>query len=226
MANGTDPLSACDPNPYTIGSSDCDDDGLTNGEEDTNGNGICDAGETCADSYNEQLPTIADFEGNSNIETEMDALFREDVAVGGDLYVFGQIYQPSDRKLKGNIQTMENSLEQLKKINPVTYDFKTEEYGALNLPEGKQYGVIAQELEKVFPDFVKDELETSMDGVTIKAVDYNKLIPILLAAIQELNADLEAKDKEIAGMKSTIAEIAEIKATLAELQENMKKIPD
>jgi len=50
VANGTDPLSACEPNPYAIGSSDCDGDGLTNAQEDTNGNGICDAGETCADN--------------------------------------------------------------------------------------------------------------------------------------------------------------------------------
>ena len=45
VAGGSDPLNACDPNPYAIPSGDCDNDGLSNGDEDVNGDGIYNPGD-------------------------------------------------------------------------------------------------------------------------------------------------------------------------------------
>ncbi len=194
VASGSDPFDSCDPNPYALPSGDCDGDGLTNGEEDINGNGVCDGGETCADD-----PSNCSL-AESNFDIDDNALFRSNVAIEGNLCLYGQLLQPSDRKLKENIQAMENSLEQLDKINPVTYTFKREAYQNLQLPEGIQHGVIAQELATIFPNFVTENQVVGDSSFSIKAVDYNKLIPVLVGAIKELKADLKKKEQEISDL--------------------------
>lgn len=100
-----------------------------------------------------------------------------DINTDNDLHVTGNIYQYSDLNLKQNIQVLSNCLQIVNKLNPVTYNFKNNKK---NNKKIKQYGLIAQELEQVIPDLV-----IQVDG--IKRVNYSKLIPFLIGAIQELS---------------------------------------
>jgi hypothetical protein len=85
----------------------------------------------------------------------------------------------SDIRYKKDIKPLENALEKVLKLNGVTYLWKTTEFPAKNFTKDVQIGVIAQELEKIYPELVV----TDTDGY--KSVDYSKLTPILLEAIKE-----------------------------------------
>ena len=90
----------------------------------------------------------------------------------------------------------------------------TGEAGKMNLPKGKQFGLIAQDVETVFPELVKDEVNVIMpdlkknpDGlkqeIKYKGVNYIGLIPILTQAIKEQQLqinDLRRQIKELKGL--------------------------
>tara|TARA_R110000868_G_scaffold298903_1_gene559060 strand:- start:846 stop:2291 length:1446 start_codon:yes stop_codon:yes gene_type:complete len=81
----------------------------------------------------------------------------------------------SDINLKTNIETVGNALETVNSLRGVSFDWKE---------SGKSsYGVIAQELEKVLPELVSQG--------TIKSVNYNGIIGVLIEAIKELSAEVE-----------------------------------
>mgnify|MGYP003342059983 CR=1 FL=1 len=84
----------------------------------------------------------------------------------------------SDVSLKSNIEPLANSLDILTKLTPVSFDWiKTGE---------KQFGLIAQEVEKVLPEIVKYQ---ASDGV--KSVSYIQLIAFLIAAVQDLKKQID-----------------------------------
>ena len=97
---------------------------------------------------------------------------------------FNSYGQYSDRKLKENIVDTTPKLEDVKKIRIRNFNFKDDPY--------KQIGVIAQEFEEVFPGLVEDKEVPDQDETT-KTVKYSVLVPILVKAIQEL----EARVKEL-----------------------------
>jgi hypothetical protein len=108
----------------------------------------------------------------------------------GDLGYTGTLWGPSDAKLKENIQPATGLLSKVLALEPHTYNFKHGgEYKELNLAKGRHYGLIAQELEKVFPELVRDIAQPSTDHtkqpIQYKNVNYIELIPILVQAIKE-----------------------------------------
>jgi len=84
--------------------------------------------------------------------------------------------------LKENIKTMESSVEKVKAISGVEFDWKEE---AKKFGTGHDIGVIAEELEKVVPEAV-----AKVDGVN--QVYYYKIIPVLVEAIKEQQLQIEA----------------------------------
>ena len=91
-------------------------------------------------------------------------------------------YASSDERLKNNIQTIENPLEKLSQISGNTFDWNEEKQ---DIYKGRDYGVIAQEIEQVMPELV----DTRDNGY--KAVKYEKLVPLLIESIKELQKEIE-----------------------------------
>jgi hypothetical protein len=93
----------------------------------------------------------------------------------------------SDERLKDNVQVIANALAKVLQIRGVEFDWNN-----LDEPEDGYFvrkhdvGVIAQEIEKVLPEVVG----TREDG--IKAVKYDRIIPLLIEAIKELKAEVDA----------------------------------
>ena len=81
----------------------------------------------------------------------------------------------SDINLKENIHTVGNALEITEQLRGVSFDWK--ETGR------SSYGVIAQELEEVLPELVKQG--------EVKSVNYNGIIGVLIEAIKELKKEIE-----------------------------------
>jgi hypothetical protein len=110
--------------------------------------------------------------------------------VGGEIRAKSDIvaYLNSDERLKTNISLIENALTKVSEISGVTYNWNDLAIGKdQNIREA---GVIAQEIEKVLPEVV-----TERDNGFL-AVKYEKLVPLLIEAIKELNIkvqDIEQK---------------------------------
>jgi hypothetical protein len=98
--------------------------------------------------------------------------------ISGALNVVGDItaFYSSDERLKDNITPIENPLAKVLSISGNTFDWNDK-----SSHTGKDIGVIAQEIEKVLPEIVT----TRENG--FKAVQYEKITPLLIEAIKELS---------------------------------------
>ena len=109
-----------------------------------------------------------------------------------DLGYTGALLNASDRKIKTDIQGIDPQIENLMNIKIVSYRFK-EEYREYGFSNEVQFGLIAQDLQKIFPSMVKNKHlpSKSGDGMNIYMVDYVKLIPILIKSVQEQQKQIE-----------------------------------
>ncbi len=115
----------------------------------------------------------------------------------------------SDRRIKTDIQTVDNALDTLDRVRLVSFEY-TEEYQA-NHPgvgTGRYLNVIAQEFAQVFPDHVKSSAERLPDGSEILQVDTYPLTIYSAAAIQELRAENVALRARLAKLEAMIEQIA------------------
>ena len=125
------------------------------------------------------------WDGNSyqNIRQENDAFrFSTDVIA----------FDTSDKRLKNNITPIENCLDKVSKLG--AYEFEWDETKQRRF-KGFDTGVIAQEVEEVYPHMV----ETREDGY--KALQYEKLVPLLLGAIKEQQEQIESLKSEVDNLK-------------------------
>jgi hypothetical protein len=103
----------------------------------------------------------------------------------------------SDIKLKENITDATPKLAQLNQVRVVTYNLIGEEQ--------KQIGVIAQELEQIFPAMVDETLDLDAEGndlgTTTKSVKYSVFVPMLIKAIQEQQAIITQLQADVAALK-------------------------
>jgi hypothetical protein len=101
----------------------------------------------------------------------------------------------SDIKLKENIIDTAPKLMDLLKVRIVNYNLK-EPYETY-----KQIGIIAQELEQIFPGLVEDTKDRNSNEI-IKSVKYSVFVPILIKAIQEQQATIEALTTRITALEN------------------------
>lgn len=108
----------------------------------------------------------------------------ETLNVGGDVVA----YASSDIRLKDNIQPIENPLQKINQIGGYSFEWNAEKQ---NIYSGKDYGVIAQEIEKILPELV----DTRENGY--KAVKYDKLVSLLIEGIKDLSKEVEQLKKQV-----------------------------
>ena len=112
----------------------------------------------------------------------------------------------SDERLKENIELIPNALDKVMQLRGVTYNSNkvAESFGYTN--KENQVGVLSADVEKVLPEAVKpapfdimlfENTEISKSGQNYKTVQYEKLVPLLIEAIKELNIQI----KELKGIK-------------------------
>lgn len=137
----------------------------------------------------------------------------------GNVYTTGT-YSSSDRSLKKDIADVTSAMDIIGKLKPKSYTFRNDgDYKAMMLPTGKHYGLIAQEVEDVLPELVK---QTEFDAgkadpenkqsitskiVSFKALNYTELIPILVKGMQEQQKHIEEKDNKINQLEARLAKL-------------------
>ncbi len=113
----------------------------------------------------------------------------------------------SDVNLKTNINGIENGLETIMQLKPVSYEFNHEVDTDLNLANGRNYGLIAQEVEAIIPELIgtfkaiptfNDSLESAeqfaermQQKQEFKAINFTGLIPFLIKSVQDLKQQVD-----------------------------------
>jgi hypothetical protein len=110
----------------------------------------------------------------------------------------------SSERYKTAIASMGSNSETLTQLRPVTFHLKTDPKGAL------QYGLIAEEVAKVYPELVIRNESGRIDGVR-----YDELAPMLLNDVQQQAAEIRDLKEQMAELKDLKQELH---AALAKLQ--------
>ena len=121
-------------------------------------------------------------EGNVGIGTTSPGSYK--LYVNGTAYSTGG-WQSSDLRLKKNVENLTGVVEKLKNINGVKFDWRCDEFPDKGLPEAREIGIIAQEVEKEFPELV------SYDNDGYKVLAYDRFVAVLLEAIKEQQKEIE-----------------------------------
>lgn len=114
------------------------------------------------------------------------------LTVTGNIDYTGVITDVSDRRKKENITPLQGSLDGILTLNGYSFTMKDDPKKEI------EYGLIAQEVEPVFPELVK----TKPDG--FKTLNYIGLIAPLVEAVKTQNAEIQALKSEIEQLKTRL----------------------
>lgn len=142
-----------------------------------------------------------------------------DLHVNGRLKTTG-INETSDARLKKNVNDIDNALDNVLAMRGVTYQWRKDEYPEMKFEEGTEYGVIAQELEKILPDLV----DTDKEGW--KSVEYSHMVPLLIEAIKEQQAIIDSQQETIGNQETRITSLEESTKEMEALKTSIKNLED
>ena len=122
----------------------------------------------------------------------------------GDVFC-SRNYVGSDEKLKKNIGEFSGAIDIITRLHPKSYQYRQDgSYQLMNLPGGDHYGLVAQDVEKILPNLVKDtkfypakavpsegENLENTEVINFKALNYTELIPILIKGMQEQQQEID-----------------------------------
>jgi len=130
--------------------------------------------------------------GNVGIGT---ASPTEALHVEGNIAKTGMLLGVSDRRIKTDIVSIEGAMAMINSLDGKQFVFDGSQYQGVHLPKGTQFGLIAQEVEQELAHLVKSGVINAHteDGssVSLKAVAYEQLIPVLINALKEQHKELE-----------------------------------
>jgi len=138
------------------------------------------------------------------------------LTITGNAFVNGGTAVTSDRRFKKNIRPLESALSKTLKLRGVRYDWRRDEFPDMNFSEEEQLGFIAQEVEEEFPELVQERA----DGY--KGVDYSRLTPILVEAIKELKAEIDALRKENEALRAQVQSQGELQGRVQALEAKLE----
>tara|TARA_B100000497_G_C7611174_1_gene367044 strand:+ start:514 stop:1023 length:510 start_codon:yes stop_codon:yes gene_type:complete len=107
--------------------------------------------------------------------------------VSGSIRASAGLLSNSDKRLKENIYLIDNALSKVNNIEGVYFNWKDK--------KETQVGVIAQQVKEVLPEVVSE------DNSSYLSVDYSKLVPLLIGAVNEQSSIIEGLEKRIAKLE-------------------------
>ncbi|WP_413587033.1 tail fiber domain-containing protein [Bdellovibrio sp. HCB274] len=124
----------------------------------------------------------------------------------------------SDERLKNNIQRIPNALAKVERLRGVTYEWNHEVHPELKLSERQELGVIAQEVEAIFPQAVSEDKKTG-----IKSVAYSMLIGPIIEAIKEIHSYVSQLQTSVSKQDERLMRVENEMNILKEQNELLRK---
>jgi hypothetical protein len=113
----------------------------------------------------------------------------------------------SSERFKTGIEPMGSNTAKLQQLRPVTFHYKADPQGTL------RYGLIAEEVAKVYPELVVRDSKGRIDGVR-----YDELAPMLLNEMQKEHATVAAQAEEIRDLKQQVTKVNDLEHELTEMR--------
>ena len=135
---------------------------------------------------------VANINGKLGVGVANPAAMTNELEVNGHATVI-TLTETSDQRFKKNILPLENSLSKLLSLRGVSYQWRIDDFPNRRFKEGSNIGLIAQEVQQLFPELVS----TNSEGFL--SVSYSGLSPIIIEAMKEqqkLIEDLQSELKE------------------------------
>ena len=108
----------------------------------------------------------------------------DNLYIQGDLFVDGNIINPSDINLKKNIVAIDKNItDKIMNLKPSSFSFKDDPLNKIH------YGFIAQELEYEYPELIQNKPDYTYSK--IKAINYLEIIPLLVNKIQLMQQEID-----------------------------------
>ncbi|WP_413943279.1 tail fiber domain-containing protein [Bdellovibrio sp. HCB-162] len=109
----------------------------------------------------------------------------------------------SDRRYKKNIEVLPGALAKILQLRGVSFQWRQEDFPSMKFMDGNDIGVIAQEVEAVYPEAVT----TGTNGY--KTVGYSKLVAPLIESTKELYGMCKANEEQVKMLERKIASLEE-----------------
>ncbi len=119
--------------------------------------------------------------------------------VNGSALASGGTWTNSDIRYKRNIQSIDFALSKILKLNGKKYEYNRDQFKELNFNEGTSLGFIAQELKEILPEAVK------VDGKGFYSINYDAVIPVLVEAMKEQNANIKEQSEKISNLQTQLS---------------------
>ncbi len=116
--------------------------------------------------------------------------------VNGDIKAVS-LTETSDARYKRGVTDLPNALETVSKLRGVRYYWNREAYPEKTFEDGPQLGFLAQEVREIVPEVVSEDDSGSL------SLAYGKLVPLLVEAIKEQQARIQALEAEMSELQST-----------------------
>ncbi len=110
----------------------------------------------------------------------------------------------SDRRLKQGVTPFTRSLEAVARLQPVSFNWRADEFSERHFGSTRSFGLIAQDVEAVLPELV------TTDAEGYKAVKYNQLPFYMLQAIKDLKAEKDALKQQLAVQEARLRRLEQL----------------
>jgi hypothetical protein len=104
----------------------------------------------------------------------------------------------SDERFKRDIETVSNPLATIQHLRGVTYKWRVDEFPNRGFEEDTQYGLIAQEVQRILPELVRQRDDEYL------SVEYNALIPLLIEGMKEQQRIIEQQNDRITQLEQRL----------------------
>lgn len=142
--------------------------------------------------------------------------FQGNVHVTGTLTIPGGTVTASDQLFKTNIQNLNGAMSLINQLQPRTYNLDTQNFVDFNFENDQQMGLIAQEVETVIPTIVSNHIRPAQydslgieiaPEIAYKGVEYEELIPLLIAGMKEQQTVISSKDSLINNLNDRLTQL-------------------
>ncbi len=134
-----------------------------------------------------------------------------EVNINGDLHATGNLTQNSDGRLKKDIKPLTHALDAILQLQGKTYRWKED----TTFANKADIGLVAQEVEKVFPELVAENEQG------YKGIAYSKLTAVLIEAMKEQQDQITSLEKENSELKALVSgQMEKLLARVAMLEGN------
>jgi hypothetical protein len=137
-----------------------------------------------------------------------DVFVEGSMTVGGTVMASGPYVDSSDARFKRNVSPITDALDKVCVLGGSYYEYRTEDFASRGFESGRQIGWIAQTVEAVAPELVREDSEG------YKSVAYARSSALLAAAMKEMRETFELElaevTKELRAAQNDIAELRKL----------------